>query len=206
MSSTFRYTRVGLVLLAAFIAGCGGSSRTSTGNGGSSNSTRPSVTTAPAATAQPESSTTNGSAGGAGSAAGAAITSVVFSGTTLNPTVTVSGSGLGQLPAPNPTYTPEGTNLCPLPPSANQGYDYGTSFYLFDTSRNWAGGRYRPNLNELDCIGLIESKFTPSQVVFTFGSAYSQYQQKDNYLLAEGDSYELAVNGAVFRGTVHYTT
>src|SRR5260370_677595 len=79
--------------------------------------------------------------------------------------VTVSGSARGQLPSPSPTYTPEGHQLCPLPPSGNQGYDHGTSLYLFDSARNWAGGRYRPDLGELDCIGLIVSSFTPTRVV-----------------------------------------
>ena len=119
--------------------------------------------------------------------------------------MTVSGSGLGSEPSHDPTYTPEGTQLCPLPASGNQGYDYGTSFFLYDANRNWAGGRYRPSLGELDCIGLLPSKFTPTQVVFQFGSAYAQYQQKDNYLLAEGDSYQMAINGATFSGAVHYT-
>jgi hypothetical protein len=141
-----------------------------------------------------------GALAGAGS-----ITSVVFTGSSANPTVTVTGTGLGQLSAANPTFTPEGHQLCPLPPAGNQGFDYGVSFYLFDPARNWAGGRYRPELGELDCIGLLTSSFTPTKVVFSFGSAYSQYQQKYNYLLAEGDPYQLVVNGATAQGTVHYT-
>lgn len=130
---------------------------------------------------------------------------MVFTGTTLDPTVTVNGTGLGGTPPHNPTYTPEGTGLCPLPPSGNQGYDYGVAFYLFDPARNWAGGRYRPGIGELDCIGLLPSIFTPTKVVFKFGAAYAQYQQKDNYLLAVGDPFQLVVNGNAFSGTVKYT-
>lgn len=118
----------------------------------------------------------------------------------------MTGTGLGQQPATNPDYTPEGHQLCPLPPSGDQGYDYGTNLYLYDPARNWAGGRYRPELGELDCIGLLVQSFTPDKIVFKFGSAYAQYQKQDNYLLAEGDPYEMAVNGAVSKGTVHYTT
>jgi hypothetical protein len=117
----------------------------------------------------------------------------------------VTGTGLGQLPASNPTFTPEGHPLCPLPPSGNQGFDYGLSFYLADTGRNWSGGRYRSELGELDCIGLNASTFTSTKVVFTFGSAYTQYQQAHNYLLAEGDPFQLVVNGATIQGNVHYT-
>jgi hypothetical protein len=134
------------------------------------------------------------------------ISSVIFTGTTTAPTITINGSGFGTTPTPNPTYTPAGTQLCPLPPpTGDQGLDYGTSLYVFDVPRNWAGGRYRPQLNELDCVGLLISKFTATQVVLQFGAAYAQYQQKYNYLLAEGDAYQIAVNGAMFSGTVHYT-
>ena len=95
--------------------------------------------------------------------------------------------------------------MCPVPPTAGQGYDYGTNLYLSDSARNWSAGRYRTELNELDCIGLLVTHYTPTQAVFRFGSAYAQYQAKSNYLLAAGDPYELAVNGTVFHGTVHYT-
>ena len=131
---------------------------------------------------------------------------MVFTGSSSDPTVTVNGTNLGQLPTANPDYTPEGHQLCPLPPAGSQGYDYGTNLYLYDPSRNWAGGRYRPDLGELDCIGLLVQSFTPTKVVFKFGSAYAQYQKQDNYLLAEGDPFEVAVNGAILRGTVHYTS
>ena len=167
---------------------------------GTTNAGSNSGTSAPTTTATTTSTTAAGGGGGS-----ATISGVVFTGTTVAPTVTINGSGFGSMPAANPNYTPEGTQLCPLPASGNQGYDYGTNLYVFDSSRNWAGGRYRPALNELDCVGLLVSKYTPTQVVLQFGSAYAQYQQKDNYLLAEGDKYEIAVNGATFDGTVHYT-
>ena len=167
-----------------------------------------SSTTTGSGTTTSEASTTSSTAagGGADSGGAATISSVVITGTTTAPTITVNGSGLGTMPSPNPTYTPAGTQLCPLaPPAGNQGYDYGTSLFMFDVPRNWAGGRYRPELNELDCVGVLVTKFTPTQVVFQFGAAYAAYQQKDNYLLAEGDAYQLAVNGATYSGTVHYT-
>lgn len=213
-----------MVMLSLVAGACGGST-----NSGSSSTSNPSTsstpttagststtasspsTTATSSSSDTEVATTTGTSGaggssGSGGSSKPTITSVIFTGTTMTPTVTVNGSDLGSLPPPNPTYTPEGhPPLCPLTPSGNQGYDYGTSFYLADTGRNWAGGRYRPSLNELDCIGLVESKFTQTQVVFQFGSAYAQYQQQYNYLLAEGDPYQLQVNSATFSGTVHYT-
>ena len=180
---------LGLGALALAAAACGG---TSTAN----NSTTSTSTT-----------TTEGGGSGSGSGSGSAtISSVVFTGSTMAPTITINGSGFGMQPTPDPTYAPAGTQLCPLaPPAGDQGLDYGTNLYVFDVPRNWAGGRYRPQLNELDCVGLLISKFTATQVVLQFGAAYAQYQQKDNYLLAEGDAYQIAVNGASFSGTVHYT-
>ncbi len=214
LSATVSTTRPGGRALAAILIGC--ALLAACGGGGGSKSTA-STSAAPTSavgaspTSAAESATTEASAASATSEASAAggtatITSVTFSGTTASPTVTVRGSNLGQLPAPNPAYTPEGhPPLCPAPPSGNQGYDYGTSYYLADTSRNWSGGRYRPELNELDCIGLVTSSFSATEVMFTFGSAYAQYQQKYDYLLAEGDTYQLAINGATYQGTVHYT-
>ena len=107
------------------------------------------------------------------------------------------------MPAPDPSYTPEGSQLCPIPPSGNQGYDYGTNLYLVDSTRNWAAGRYRPGQDELDCDGLLVSKFTATQVVYQFGSGYSN--PRTNSLLAAGDSFQVAVNGLTYTGTVHYT-
>ena len=189
----------GAVLSVLVLASCGSSSKsssnTTTGNGST-------ATTAPASTATSEGTGTTLSGGGAGSAA---IASVTFTGSSADPTITIAGSSLGQLPSPNPAYTPEGHPLCPLSPSGNQGYDYGTNLYLYDPARNWAGGRYRPELGELDCIGLIVQTFTPTKIVFKFGSAYAQYQKQDNYLLAEGDPYQVAANGATLQGTVHYS-
>jgi hypothetical protein len=190
------------VLLSLAAGGCGGS-KSSSKNNASSDTTSPASTSSSTSTASTTTTSTSllpGQVAGAGP-----VSSVVFTGDSANPTVTINGSGLGQQPPPNPSYTPEGQKLCPLPPSGNQGYDYGVSLYLADPSRNWSGGRYRPELGELDCIGLLPSTFTATKVVFTFGSAYAQYQKQDNYLLAEGDPYQLVVNGAAFQGTVHYT-
>jgi len=193
----------GILTIGLSMAACGGttnSSDTSTTAGPTTSS--PTTSSAPPS----ETSSTETGSGGSGGGGAATISSVVFTGTPQAPTVTINGSGFGSMPSPNPNHTPEGTpQLCPLPPSGNQGYDYGTLLYLFDQPRNWAGGRYRPELNELDCVGLLVSKYTATQVVFQFGSAYADYQQKDNYLLAEGDGYQIAVNGANFSGSVHYT-
>jgi len=62
----------------------------------------------------------------------------------------------------------------------------------------WSGGRYRPSVNETDCIDLVVVKFTPTEVDFHLGPFYAAYE-KDK--LQNGDEVEVAVNGAV--KTVH---
>src|SRR5262249_3349707 len=52
---------------------------------------------------------------------------------------------------------------------------------------------------------LPEDSGGSTKVVFNFGSAYTQYQQEHNYLLAEGDPFQFVVNGAGIQGNVHYT-
>lgn len=190
-ASPVRYAAI-TALAGLVLAGCGG------GSPKMAPTTPPATSTSPTASPTPTTSPLPGERAGAGT-----ITGVVFTGSPAKPTVTVTGTGLGSLPAANPSYTPEGHPACPLPPKGDQGHDYGVSFWLADTAHNWSGGRYRPELNELDCIGLISSAFTATSVVFTFGSAYTDYPQ--NYRLAEGDAFQLVVNGAAFQGSVHYT-
>ena len=196
---------VGTAVIAVMSAGCAsGSSSSAKATTTAPPTTASGVTTTTASTATTVAATTGATIPGQLVGAGK-IDAVIFTGGPADPTVTVNGSSLGVIPNPNPTFTPEGHDLCPVPPSGNQGFDYGVSFYLFNPARNWAGGRFRPELGELDCIGLLASSFNPNQVVFKFGSAYAQFQQSKNFVLAEGDPFQLIVNGAAFQGTVHYS-
>jgi hypothetical protein len=135
------------------------------------------------------------------------ITSVTFTGNTAAPVVTIHGQELGTKPSPNPTYAPPGHPLCPTtPPTGNvgrYGFDYGTSLYLHDSGQRspWTAGRYLPGRRELDCIGLIITKFTPTTVVFRLGGAYPRYPgAPTSYHLVSGDSFYVVVNGARFAG------
>lgn len=135
-----------------------------------------------------------------------AITSVTFTGSTAKPTITIRGSRLGKRPHPNPDYHPLGhPPLCPPQPTKPlkaYGLDYGTSLFVVDRTQqpSWSAGRYRPQVNELDCIGLIVVKFTPSTVVLRFGAFYSE----GTYRLAVNDALSMTVNGASFRARVRY--
>ena len=127
--------------------------------------------------------------------------------------MTVSGLDLGSRPNPNPAYHPLGhPPLCPTPPTkplAAYGFDYGTMLYVDDRGQAppWAAGRYRPQLRELDCIGLIVTSYSSSKVVFRLGAAYREPtsdRASRRYDLAEGDTVIIGVNGARFTTRVHY--
>jgi hypothetical protein len=146
-------------------------------------------------------------------AAGPKITSVVISGTEAHPVVTITGHRLGKRPLPNPAYHPLGhPPLCPPKPTlapARYGFDYGTRLYIQDATQQpaWSAGRYRPSVNELDCIGIVLTKFTPSRVVFRLGAAYPTLPGSSTaFSLKEGDAFVVGVNGTRSSGKVHYRT
>ena len=134
----------------------------------------------------------------------ALISSVTLGGSQQNPSIVVHGTNLGSKPAPNPSGSPSNQPLCPVVIKGNVGLDYGTSLYLNDNTGNFAAGRYRPTVNELDCIGLIVTKFTPTEVDFRPGSGYQQFSPK--YQINDGDAIEVAVNGASKTVHVKYGT
>lgn len=149
---------------------------------------------------------------GVSTAASPSISSVVITGSQAHPVITIKGSGFGSRPAPNPGYHPPALThpLCPAKPVlplARYGWDYGTHLYLVDSSQHpgWSAGRYRPALGELDCIGLLISKYTPTEVVFRLGAAYPTIPGAPaHYALVTGDKYTVSVNGAQFSGVVRY--
>jgi hypothetical protein len=153
----------------------------------------------------------SGVAGGAGQRlATVVIKSVTVSGTPARPIFTITGSGLS-VPAPSPSVSPSGQPLCPVKIAGSAGLDYGTHLYLigWDGQPNgsnkqlYSAGRYRPKLNELDCIGLIVLSHSPSKLVFTFGHAYTQFRSQYRQLQT-GDVIELVVNAASFATVVRY--
>jgi len=148
----------------------------------------------------------------AGSGRGSAsIRLVTVGGGPSNPVFTIEGSGL-RIPKPNPSNSPSNQQLCPLNISGNAGLDYGTQFYMLawpaglnDTNNlMYSAGRYRPNLNELDCIGIIVKSQSPTHVTFTLGHAYVQYYQSKPRWIHGGDVVEVVLNGAAAATVVHY--
>jgi hypothetical protein len=110
------------------------------------------------------------------------ITGVSFTGTSADPTITVTGSGFGSSP---PIGTPE---TCQ---SGDTGDDYGSSGLWFSdaTQGGWTAGQAG------DCIGLIVSSWSGSQVVYGFGNEYANYPA-----IQSGDQVEVDVQGATFSG------
>jgi hypothetical protein len=140
----------------------------------------------------------------------AVITSLTVAGTPAKPVFTILGRAL-TVPRPNPKTAPARQRMCPLKTTGNVGHDYGTRFYLIAwdgqaTSSNallYSAGRYRPTLNELDCIGIVLVSHTPSQLVFRFGHAYSQFSSQYRPL-TNGDVVEVVLNDASRATVVHY--
>ena len=129
----------------------------------------------------------------AGSAVGAdstfttskpAVTTVAFTGTPANPTVTITGT-FGAEPAHDPATPLNCVN-------GDTSYDFGTSGLWFtDATRSWTAGQIG------DCIGLAVTSFTSTQIVYTFGADYGAYPP-----LANGEAYQLVVDGVTATGTV----
>jgi hypothetical protein len=136
------------------------------------------------------------------------ITSVKVGGSPSKPVFTITGRGLS-IPAASPKRSPSNTPGCPLKIKGKAGFDYGTQFYVdaFATGTNedkqlYSAGRYRPTINETDCIGLTVLSHTPTKVTFTFGSAYGQFPQYRS--LMNGDLVEVVLKGAKIGLVVHY--
>jgi hypothetical protein len=115
------------------------------------------------------------------------ITSVAFTGTPSNPTVTINGSNFGTQPPPNPS-TP--LNCVP----GDTSFDYGTSLLFNDSTRGWTAGKTG------DCIGLVVSSYTITKIVYQFGADYANFAQ-----VTAGDTYKLKVWSATYKGTVTYS-
>jgi hypothetical protein len=130
------------------------------------------------------------------------IASVTFAGTVAAPVVTIRGTGFGNAPPPSPPYAPEGHAACTMPPQGNEGLDYGGQLSLVDARGTWGAGRSAPDGSELDCVGLIVTTYTPTEIVFQLGSAYADHSQL--YRLTAGDTFTIGVKGLSYQGAVRY--
>ena len=103
----------------------------------------------------------------------ASMSALYVTGPLSNPTITIDGSGFGS----QPSGVAAGCN--------GSGDDYMLSqFMLWDVQQGWQVGY--PG----DCIGMQVSSWTPTQVVFSFGSYYSQYNP-----ISVGDTLLVGLQG-----------
>ena len=137
------------------------------------------------------------SAAPAGAVGTPSISRIVFGGTPGNPTITIQGTDLDYnpshaIPPKSPSSTPSNQPDCPVKIKGTPGYDYGQRLYFVDKSAKpeWSAGRYRPKIHELDCIGLIVTRYTSGEVVFHFGGFFKQ----NHYRVNPGDFVGVAVN------------
>ena len=119
------------------------------------------------------------------------ITGVVWSGSHLSPTVTVNGSLFG-------SHAPAGVAVSSL---SNCSPTLTGTVYkpvvIYDDTAFWsAGHESTPTLG--NCIGWIVSKWTATQIVFTFGSAYTTH----NWVAANGDNFAINIKGYDWGGLI----
>ena len=109
------------------------------------------------------------------------VTLLTDTGSIDDPTITVSGTGLGTFPPPG------------APESCNPG-DTGDVFgvvgvSLSDLTAGWTAGQTG------DCIGLIIDSWSPTSATFSLGNQYANYQPAH-----VGDSYTFELQGSTFNG------
>ncbi len=122
-------------------------------------------------------------------AVGAVIRRVSVTGSASAPTVVVTGTGFGTEPVGSAANC------------AATGENFASLLYLQDVTQGWTAGRM--TATEDDCIGLVVSSYTDTEIDFTFGSFYGT---GGGYTLVDGDQYSMHVAAAQFSATVHYAT
>ncbi len=137
---------------------------------------------------------------------GVQLTSVTFQGTPRAPIVIIHGKALGSRPSRNPRGGTSNFGLCG-PIAGRTGSDFGTQLWLEDETQRWSAG-YSPYV---DCMGIIVTKYSSTEVVYELGSWYRQHFGTRTrfphgvYVLAEGDVVNLKLRGVNLRAVVHYT-
>jgi hypothetical protein len=131
---------------------------------------------------------------------------VSVTGSSTQPILVVKGHHLS-IPSRLPAGSPSSRPLCRLPIKGDAGFDYGDRFYVTVFARAnvkqrlFGAGRFHPQFNELDCIGLIVLSHTSTHVTFTFGAAYTQFSYP---LLEKGRLIKVVLDGRTYRQVVSF--
>jgi hypothetical protein len=143
-----------------------------------------------------------------GSRPAAVIKKVVFTGTAKAPVITITGSGFGTKPTPNPKISPakagakyhSACDTQPLQGNGKDGSDYGPKALGVgwgpQAPSGYSAGVYVPG-SYLDCIGLVVGSYTATKVVLHLGCQYVLYSP-----ITAGDRYLIEVAGTTTSGTV----
>jgi hypothetical protein len=143
-------------------------------------------------------------------ASSATITSVVFTGTPVHPTITIHGSGFGRKPHTNLPIVPYNAgskygSACTHQRVAGDGkdghdYDHRLLGVGWGTTppTGYGAGVYSPH-HYLDCIGLKIVKYTGHLVVLHLGCQYALYPK-----IHAGNKALIVVNHRKIRLTVAY--
>ena len=120
----------------------------------------------------------------ASTGAAGVIKKVVFTGTSTAPVITITGSGFGTKPTPDPQISPAKAgakyhSACkaqPLQGNGKDGRDYGpTALGLgwgASAPSGYNAGVYVPG-SYLDCIGFVVKSYTSTKVVLHLGCQYA---------------------------------
>jgi hypothetical protein len=124
------------------------------------------------------------------------ITGIDLTGDSGDPTVTLDGSGFGRRP---PRSFPAGHTSCGN--YENNGRWYGRNgLWFLDVTRDWQAGS-GTRRGGGNCIGIIVVSWTPTRVVYKFGSAYGSF---GTWTAEQGDDVVVSLRGVQATGTVDY--
>lgn len=134
--------------------------------------------------------------GGASAATTRYVTSVVFTGTSAAPTITVNGVGFGSTA---PTSYPANVTSCGT--YTDNGRWYGANgLWFFDDAHLWQAGKGTGTSG--NCIGIKLVSWASTKVVFNFGNAYGSF---DHWTADATDNYVLDLKGFLWGGVVSYS-
>lgn len=154
------------------------------------------LSTATAVVALLAATLTTGPAGAATAPATPTVKGVTFSGDVSGPTVTITGSHFRHRP-----HNSWGANDTTCGQYVDNGRWWGINgLWIKDDTNAWQAGAGNHDKGG-NCIGIKVLSWTPTQVVFIFGSAYGSY---DDWTLDDGDAFTVSVRQSSYSGTVSY--
>ena len=125
------------------------------------------------------------------------VTSVVFTGTSAAPTITVNGFGFG---ATAPASISASVTSCGT--YSDNGSWFGNNGLWFgDNTNDWQAGKGTAP-GHGNCIGIKLVSWTGKKVVFGFGNAYGSF---DHWTVDQSDNYVIALKNYYWGGVVSYS-